>query len=122
MWWSMLESGLALLAACLPTLAHLFTTRSLESAIKSLRSVLSLHSLRSNQTSTKPSPGTTNTYLDIERDQSNESRTGLAKADIYVGNTEHNMEALDSVKSKRESLSPLRNTCDKRQDPPSGDF
>ena len=118
----MLESGLALIAACLPTLAHLFTTRSLESAIKSLRSVLSLHSLRSNQTSSKASHDTTNAYLDIERDQSNESRTELAKADIYVGDNEHNMEALDSVKSKRERLSPHRNTCDKRQDPLSGDF
>lgn len=45
LWWSMLEAGLALIAACLPTLSFLFRRISLQSVLKSVRSKLSIHSL-----------------------------------------------------------------------------
>jgi len=50
MYWALLEAGLALIAACLPSLSVLFAKRSLASVISSVRSALSLRSLRSQNT------------------------------------------------------------------------
>lgn len=47
MWWSLLEAGLALIAACLPTLSHLRHSQGLQSAIRSAASHFPLHSLSS---------------------------------------------------------------------------
>ena len=47
-YWSLLEAGLALIAACMPSLSALFAKRSLGSVLQSVRSVFSLHSLRTN--------------------------------------------------------------------------
>lgn len=45
LYWSLLESGLALIAACLPTLSSLFIkTGGLTTVIRSIRSVFSLRS------------------------------------------------------------------------------
>lgn len=41
----MLEAGLSLIAACLPTLSYLFTHFSVQSALQSVRSTLSLRLL-----------------------------------------------------------------------------
>ena len=46
--WFQLEAFLGILAACLPTVRFLFKGLSPESVIDSIRSALSLHSLRSN--------------------------------------------------------------------------
>lgn len=51
LWWSLLECGLALIAACLPTLSYLFSRFSIQSAIKSVRSALSLRTASSTQRS-----------------------------------------------------------------------
>jgi hypothetical protein len=44
LYWSMLEAGLALIAACLPTLSYLFNKLSLSDVLNSLRSAFSLPS------------------------------------------------------------------------------
>ncbi|MCJ1440998.1 MAG: hypothetical protein MMC23_001484 [Stictis urceolatum] len=49
LWWSMLEVGLALIAACLPTLTYLFRGLSLQLVVHSIRSVFSLRLLRPSQ-------------------------------------------------------------------------
>ena len=48
-YWSLLEAGLALIAACLPPMSYLFTHFNIHSVINSIRSTLSLHSFRSSQ-------------------------------------------------------------------------
>ncbi|MCJ1289797.1 hypothetical protein MMC34_001330 [Xylographa carneopallida] len=47
LYWTMLEQGLAVIVACLPTLRTLFNHASLESVVRSVRTTLSLDSLRS---------------------------------------------------------------------------
>ena len=61
LYWSMIESGLALIAACLPTLRYLFGNTS-ELYSKNVRSFFSLHSLRSRHT--QGSTGATTVELD----------------------------------------------------------
>ena len=50
-YWSMIETGLALIAACLPSLRFLFGATTPASLVRSIRSAMSLHSLRSSQRS-----------------------------------------------------------------------
>ncbi|KAL8651412.1 MAG: hypothetical protein Q9226_004719 [Calogaya cf. arnoldii] len=45
-YWCLLEAGLSLIAACLPPMSYLFTRTSINSVIHSIRSALSLESLR----------------------------------------------------------------------------
>ncbi|KAI9660398.1 MAG: hypothetical protein M1821_009748 [Bathelium mastoideum] len=49
LYWGILESGLGLVACCLPTLRFLFGRMAPENLISSIRSILSLESLRSGQ-------------------------------------------------------------------------
>ncbi|KAI0542846.1 hypothetical protein GGR58DRAFT_449825 [Xylaria digitata] len=51
MYWSMIEAGLSLIAACLPTTQHLFRGVSLASVVASVRSAISLPSLTGTQNS-----------------------------------------------------------------------
>lgn len=50
-YWSTLEAGLSLIAACLPPMSYLFTHMSVHSVVNSIRSVLSLHSFHSRESS-----------------------------------------------------------------------
>ncbi len=54
LYWSMIEAGLAIIAACLPTLQFLIRKVSLDSVVSSVRSALSLHSMRSQQPESRP--------------------------------------------------------------------
>ncbi|KAH8649695.1 hypothetical protein BGZ60DRAFT_534571 [Tricladium varicosporioides] len=47
LWWSLLECGLALIAACLPTLSYLFTHFDVKARVASVRSIFSLRSAQS---------------------------------------------------------------------------
>lgn len=47
-YWSLIEAGLAIIAACLPTFSILVSNKGLRSAIERARSALSLNSLFSN--------------------------------------------------------------------------
>ncbi|KAI4121453.1 MAG: hypothetical protein LQ338_006351 [Usnochroma carphineum] len=53
LYWSMVESGLGLMAVCLPTFRALFGQFSLDAMIQSFRSTFSLHS-RASQTGSRP--------------------------------------------------------------------
>ncbi|TEY35970.1 hypothetical protein BOTCAL_0570g00010 [Botryotinia calthae] len=54
--WSTIESGLALIACCLPVIHSLFRKESLESAIRSIRSMASLRSQSSNSSRAQTAP------------------------------------------------------------------
>lgn len=47
--WSQVEAGVAVIAACLPTLRTLFLGKSLDTLISSIRSMLSLNSIERSQ-------------------------------------------------------------------------
>lgn len=49
LYWSMIEAGLAIIAACLPNLRFLVSKVSLDSVVNSVRSALSLDSLHSQR-------------------------------------------------------------------------
>lgn len=51
LFWSMIETGMALVVACLPALQPLFRGLSPEAAIRSVRSKLSLRSMQSSNKS-----------------------------------------------------------------------
>ena len=55
MFWGFLETGVAIVAACLPLLRPLFKSWSLESVIRSIRSVISLRSMSSRGRSSSSS-------------------------------------------------------------------
>lgn len=73
MYWSTIESGLALIAACLPTLSYLFNGISVQSAVNSVRSAFSLGSVRSTRKSEPSRAEVTNPYIDIEANNSSSS-------------------------------------------------
>ncbi|KAF4624478.1 hypothetical protein G7Y89_g13692 [Cudoniella acicularis] len=52
-WWSMIEMGISIVAACLPTIRPLFGNSFPEQAINSIRSIFSLHSLTSISSSAR---------------------------------------------------------------------
>ena len=98
LYWSMIESGLALVAACLPTLRFLFGNFSPESLIRSIRSVMSLESLRSQR-----SEDSRHVRLSDQDSTSTSSHTQLAKGE-EVGATEiYAMADLEAQKSMPHS-------------------
>ncbi|KAI9648976.1 hypothetical protein NHQ30_001542 [Ciborinia camelliae] len=67
LWWSMLEAGLSLIAACLPTLSFLFTHFNLQDTLRSIQSVFSLRSTTHPSTHhSTPSDPRSNPYVDLE--------------------------------------------------------
>ena len=71
----MIELGVALIAACLPTLRPLFHDVSLESVSRSIRSKLSLHFSRSRSRSALPKD-------DIARRSNDSSRAFASKQSV----------------------------------------
>ena len=59
MLWTSIEPTLGVIGACLPTLRPFFSGISPESVIRSIRSQISLHSIRSPKRSPKGSPNAT---------------------------------------------------------------
>ena len=88
LWWSLLEVGLALIAACLPTLSYLFARFNLQDAIASVRSVFSLQSwsrstVHVSSRRIKPSQGTASIaapHMKMGGKESSSSQTN-----IFVG-------------------------------------
>lgn len=66
LYWSMIEAGLAIIAACLPTLQFLVRKVSLDSIVNSVRSALSLQSMRSQRPESRPMGPYTNIQADSE--------------------------------------------------------
>ncbi|CAG8956466.1 hypothetical protein HYFRA_00003851 [Hymenoscyphus fraxineus] len=54
LYWSMIEAGLGVLAACLPAQYGLFNSRGVQSIVNSVQSAISLRSLRSQTQRTSP--------------------------------------------------------------------
>lgn len=80
----MLEAGLSLIAACLPTLSYFLTHDSLQSALRSIRSIISLHSMQS----TRRSEDTTafvgkeeGPYTEVRGNSSTASHAKISKSD-----------------------------------------
>ena len=74
----MLEAGLALITACLPTLSTLAREVSFRRATDSIRSALPLLSHRSSETS-QSGQGLSNPYVDLSDRHSDASDVELAK-------------------------------------------
>jgi hypothetical protein len=70
LWWSMLEAGLSLIAACLPTLSFLFTHFNLQTTLRSIQSVFSLRSIMHTSHHSAPSDPQLNPYVDLEASKS----------------------------------------------------
>lgn len=101
MYWSILEVGLALIAACLPSLSSLATTSSVQSAVKSVRSVLSLHS--SKASSRVDDHKDSEPYADLERNSSNSSRAGFAKAGLHTARARYDFNEVELAESPGRS-------------------
>lgn len=90
LYWSLIEGGLALIAACLPNLRFLVGKMSLTRILHSVRSVLSLGSTRTQEQSQQPSSGSKESYVNIEPGSSlsSTSRTVISEksgsVDIFV--------------------------------------
>ncbi len=54
LFWSMIESGAAIIAACLPTLRYLFGQSMVDKLLRSIRSTFSLHSQASRSWPSRP--------------------------------------------------------------------
>lgn len=81
----MLEAGLSLIAACLPTLSYLLTRFSLHSALRSLRSKLSLHSIQTREPEETAAFGGTvdGPYTEINANGSIASHLKTSNSDVH---------------------------------------
>lgn len=75
MFWGMVELGVGMIAICLPALRPLFHGWSAESIIRSIRSAISLRSVRSGRSSVKRSAG--HSRNDVHRLGSESSIVGI---------------------------------------------
>jgi len=103
LWWSLMESGLALIAASLPSLSYILTHFNFQSAIRSVRSAISLQSMHSSQKTTKSSGsevGEGSPYTEIQDNNSTASHgINLNKQSMDKGFMNKNIEeyALEEV-------------------------
>lgn len=84
LYWSMIEAGLAIIAACLPTLQFLVRKVSIDSMVNSVRSALSLRSMRSQQPESRPMGPYTNIQADSEVASSAPIAGGSNPSDLLV--------------------------------------
>lgn len=83
LWWSMLEAGLSLIAASLPTLSYLITHKSLQSAIRSVRNTISLHSTQRSEDTTAFGGKEESPYTEIGANTSTASHAKISKSDDH---------------------------------------
>ncbi|KAG8526997.1 uncharacterized protein KY384_008426 [Bacidia gigantensis] len=103
MYWSTLESGLAIIAACLPSLSSLFTAKSLQSAVHSVRSVLSLRSSQGSSKGSSRRDGTANAYADLERSSSSSSSAGFTKPGLHGDlSAKYDLQTFELAKGERK--------------------
>ena len=93
----MVESNVALIAACLPTMRILFTKNSLESVVRSVRSMVSLKSLRSVRGDSTSNASANHTFLNDNKESAANSEynlmrlQGKSSAKSHVNNTKGNL-------------------------------
>lgn len=111
MYWSTIESGLALIAACLPTLSYLFNGFSVQSAVNSVRSAFSLGSVRSTRKSEPSRAEVSNPYIDIEANNSSSSYAKIfprpEKADA---STNYPLQTMTDQKERDKEMHDQTNT------------
>lgn len=101
--WSMVEAGLAVIAACLPTLRFLVGKISLDSMMNSVRSAFSLrsiHTQRSQNSTARPG----GPYLDLDGSASSTKmvpKVGVTEI-IAMGDIEMANPAGDSIHVTKE--------------------
>ena len=104
MFWGMLEMGVAMVAICLPALRPLLKGTSLESIMRSFRSILSLGSTASKSKSYRPSK---------EADHARgESETNFANTDawgIVAHANQHQTFAMGPVASQAQAEGSIPN-------------
>ena len=84
----MIECGLAIIATCLPVLRHFIADISLESVINSVRSVISLRSMRSSAQDNATTPGT---YINLAEGESMRSQAAMVRTE-HRRNTRYDEE------------------------------
>ncbi|MCJ1437277.1 hypothetical protein MMC27_006663 [Xylographa pallens] len=87
MYWYMIEAGISLIAACLPTLRFLFANKSLQTVMQSVRSAISLRSSSSHRGD--------NDFSDIESNHSRAQIYGPGSGTMEtsaVGKTDKGLE------------------------------
>ena len=87
-YWCIIEAGLGLTAACLPTLYGLFRTKGVESIVRSVRSIASLGSSPTGSHGSQRSRG-----VSYKTDVRNESSTSQAEI-LASGSQDIEMEPL----------------------------
>lgn len=99
MYWSGLECGLAIIAACLPKLSYLFNRFSIQSAVNSVRSVFSLQSMRSGNLKSENNPAASaNPYVDIESGSKTSSQAQIfGKGEPMMSIDQYPMEMFPKV-------------------------
>ncbi|MCJ1265865.1 hypothetical protein MMC22_005746 [Lobaria immixta] len=110
LYWSMIEGGLAVVAACLPTLRVLVSKMSLSSIIRSVRSALSLGSTYTQKQSKQFPPRFGESYATVQS-ASPSSSTSLAPT--VVGEKRGSIDSLitgnvDGMEAKRHSIQVTR--------------
>ena len=96
----MLEAGLALITACLPTLSNLAREVSFRRAADSIRSAFPLLSHGSSETS-QSGQGLSNPYVDLSDRHSDASDVELAKPAEPTARTEYAMQDLGPNQPQR---------------------
>lgn len=92
MWWSTLESGLALIAACLPSLSNIFANVKLDQLVKNMRRTISLQGLRESWAVSGGSRGSRASKnvrgshpSDLEKNSPSSSQSGLTEKPSTIG-------------------------------------
>lgn len=121
LYWSMIESGLGICAACLPSQYGIFSTTGLQSIVRSVQSVISLRSIRSasqnaspvgsNNLPTKTEAWTSDTqhitaYAEGPANDDMELGSGVGRGGIVVTNSfESRQELAPSMPIPNKALS-----------------
>jgi len=93
-YWSMIESGLALIAACLPTLRVLLTYSPVKSALSSVRSTLKLNSFKSPFGSKATTLSNPTGYSEISAITKISQTSSRTEAYVNMTDDEENMNSI----------------------------
>jgi hypothetical protein len=97
LYWSTIEAGLGLFATCLPSLQPLLRRRSLDSIVRSVRSIISLRSVpRSQKSASGRSGSESNAHLsDSQNGLADENTGGKMRKDQKASLETYEMWALE---------------------------
>ena len=113
MYWSMVEDGIAVIATSLPTLHYFMARKSVQSVVRSVRSILSLRSSTAPSTLTgRASNQTSFTELrnakTMGMDEASFSVFGMHTGNYTTqitsdpGHTQHSIQPVDSIQVRKD--------------------